>query len=48
MDSLEERIDQLQKENRTLKRELAKRTGGDEDLENGESGQDQGDEQVFQ
>lgn len=36
MDVLEERIEQLEMENRELKRQLRKRKDGDEDLENGE------------
>lgn len=38
MDVLEERIEQLEMENRELKRQLRKRKDGDEDLENGEGG----------
>ncbi|KAI9643095.1 hypothetical protein NHQ30_008830 [Ciborinia camelliae] len=44
MDVLEERIEQLEMENRDLKKELRKRNDGDEDLENGEGGFERGSE----
>lgn len=48
MDVLEERIEQLEMENRGLKTELRRKTDGDEDLENGEGGSERGDEGTFE